>query len=261
MQQQRVGEDMQQQADEYYTEQPQQEWRNSDWKFEGNESNGISQSNKYMNALTPMNPINLCSNKPQVGHTKYGYAASSILRAVSLTSENLTNWAILDSGASSHLLSTAPLMNKKVADRPLQVKLPNGNIIHSSHIAELDLPLLPVAGREIHILPGLASHSLVSVIKLCNAGCQVDVKYISCEIRYRGKTIVQCSKDVNTGIWMMPLTSRIKAPTYKIRRNGEGQIVDERKISTTSEAGWANFTRQYKKVQNDQYDGTTINEP
>ena len=60
---------------------------------------------------------------------------------------------------------------------------------------------------------------------------------------------------------MMPLTSRIKAPTYKTRRNGKGRIVDERKISTTSEAGWANLTRQYEKVQNDQYDGTTINEP
>ena len=152
-------------------------------------------------------------------------------------------------------------MNKKVADRPLQVKLPNGDIIHSSHIAELDLPLLPVAGREVHILPGLTSHSLVSVVKLCNAGCQVDVKDISCEIRYRGKTIVQCSKDVNTGLWMMPLTSRIEAPTYETSRNGEGQIADERKISTTSEAGWENFTRQLEKVKNDQYGGTTINEP
>ena len=132
-----------------YPEQTQQEWRNSDWKFEGNENNGISQSNKYMNALTPMNPIHLCSNKLQVGHTKCGYAASSIRQEVSLTSENLKKWAILDSGSSSHfLISTAPVMNRKVADRPLQVKLPNGDIIRSSHIAELDLPLLPVAGTS-----------------------------------------------------------------------------------------------------------------
>ena len=33
-----------------------------------------------------------------------------------------------------------------------------------------------------------------------NAGYQVDVKDLSSEIRYRGNTIVQCSKDVNTGL-------------------------------------------------------------
>ena len=59
----------------------------------------------------------------------------------------------------------------------------------------------------------------------------------------------------------MPLTSRIETPTYETRRNGEGQIAYERKISTTSEAGWANFTRQYQKVKIYQYDSTTINEP
>ena len=58
---------------------------------------------------------------------------------------------------------------------------------------------------------------------------------------------MQCSKDVNTGLWMMPLTSCIEAPTYETRRNGEGQNADERKISTTSESGWANFTRQHEK--------------
>ena len=63
--------------------------------------------------------------------------------------------------------------------------------MRSSHIAELDLSLLPCGGREAHIVSGLASHSLVSVVKLCNAGCQVDVRdSISCEIRYKEKTIV-----------------------------------------------------------------------
>ena len=81
-------------------------------------------------------------------------------------------------------------MNKRIADRPLRVTLPNGDTISSSHVGELDLPLIPSGGRVAHDVPGLASHSLVSVVKLCNAGCQVDVKDISCEIRYRGKTIV-----------------------------------------------------------------------
>ena len=55
-----------------------------------------------MNSLYPINPISLSSVKLRAGHTKYGYAASTILRGVALTSENLLNWAILDSGTSSY---------------------------------------------------------------------------------------------------------------------------------------------------------------
>ena len=96
----------------------------NDWQYGGNANDGISQSDRYMKAFTPMNPINLWDNKPQVGDTRYGYAASSILRTVSLTSENLRNWAILDSGASSHfILATSPIVNKRVADKPLTKKM------------------------------------------------------------------------------------------------------------------------------------------
>ena len=98
-----------------------------------------------------------------------------------------------------------------IANAPLTVTLPNGDVVRSSHIAELDLPQLPRARREAHIVPELASHSLVSVVKLCNAGYEVDIKDILYEIRNRGEIIVQCSKDVCTGLWMMPLTNSIKS--------------------------------------------------
>ena len=129
--QQRSNEDMQQQPDEYYPQQhqelqqPQQGWMTNDWQYGGKENDCISQNcDKYMNSLNPMNPINLYGDKPQLGHIKYGYSALTILREVSLTSENLQNWAILDSGASSHfLLSTAPLLNNMVAYRPVKQKI------------------------------------------------------------------------------------------------------------------------------------------
>ena len=137
-----------------------------------------------MHSLYPIHPFRLSGEDPRAGHSRFGYAANTILREVALTSENIRNWAILDSGASSHfLLSTTPVLNEMVADRPLAVRLPNGDTVRSSHIAELDLSLLPRGGREAHVVPGLASHSLVSVVKLCKAGCQVDIRDISCEIR------------------------------------------------------------------------------
>ena len=55
-------------------------------------------------------------------------------------SMNLKNWAILDSGASSHfLLATAPVKDKMIAKVPLTVKLPNGEMVQSSHMAALDI--------------------------------------------------------------------------------------------------------------------------
>ena len=106
------------------------------------------------------------------------------------------------------------------------VNLPNGDIAQSSHIAEVDLPQLPSTGRAAHVIPRLESHSLVSVVKLCNAGCQVEVKDISREIWYGGKIIVRCSKDVRTGLWMMPITNIIE---------GDNALLNERKTTTTPE--------------------------
>ena len=129
--------------------------------------------------------------------------------------------------------------------------------MRSSHIAELDLPLLPCGGREAHIVPGLASHSLVSVVKLCNAGCQVDIRDIPCEVRYKGKTIVLCSKDVSTGLWMMPLTSGIDAPTYDTQQSDKGNICPNENhtgyratsAETKPTSDWSPTVPEWKKMQ------------
>ena len=116
-------------------------------------------------------------------------------------------WAMLDSGASSSFfLSAASVHDKEVATTPLSITLPDGSIIYSSHTTNIALPQLPPMAQLAHIMPGLSSHNLVSVVKLCNAGCKVVMLDISCEVQYRGKTVIKCSKDVNTGLWMIPLT-------------------------------------------------------
>ena len=125
-----------------------------------------------------------------------------------MTDENHKKWAILDLGASSHfLLTETPAINKKIATSPLRIKLPNGKHVASSHTCELDIPELPTAARFAHIVPGLQSFSLVSVVKLCNAGCKVITTDISCEVFYKGQRVVQCKKCTRTGLWMMPLST------------------------------------------------------
>ena len=81
---------------------------------------------------------------------------------------------ILNLGCSHHyLLLAAPYRNRRETRNPFRVTIPNGKAIESTHEGELKIEALPEATRHVHILPGLANHSLVSVCQLCNSGCQV----------------------------------------------------------------------------------------
>ena len=123
------------------------------------------------------------------------------LSTVDINLKNIKEWEILDSGASSHFLVVgAPVTNKQVAVAPISVTPPDGDQVHSTHIGDLDMPQLPKSGRECHIIRDLVSYSLISVMKLCEAGCEVSfTKWgIGVEVRYRGQTITKVSKCTRT---------------------------------------------------------------
>jgi hypothetical protein len=56
------------------------------------------------------------------------------------------------------------------------------------------------------IIPGLAAHSLLWVVTLCNAGCSIIFTKIGCIIVYRGPIIICGHKCTWTGPWMITLT-------------------------------------------------------
>ena len=88
--------------------------------------------------MDPTHNIDTTTLENQVGSE---IVASALLKKVNLTAENEMDWAILDSGASSHfLLSSAPVHDKQVATAPLTIKLPNGATVKSSHTADIALP-------------------------------------------------------------------------------------------------------------------------
>ena len=133
-------------------------------------------------------------------------AANTLLKTIDFDLEDIRNWAIVDSGATSHFLVTeAPAINIRPAKTPLKARLPNGETIASTNECDLNIPGLPEAARHAHILPGLASHSLVSVNKLTDAGCEVLFTKIGCTISKNGRIIVCCRKCTRTGLWMIPL--------------------------------------------------------
>ena len=102
----------------------------------------------------------------------------------------------------------APVTNKQVPVVPISVTLPDGDQVHSTHIGDLDMPKLPKSARGCHIIPDLTSYSLILVVKLCEAGCEVSfTKWgIGVEVRYRGHMIIKGSKCTRTGLWMVPLS-------------------------------------------------------
>ena len=142
-------------------------------------------------------------------HTRHHPPQNMHLSTVDINLKNIKAWAILDSGASSHFLVVdAPVINKQVTVAPISVTLPDGDQVHSTYIDDLDMPQLPKIARVCHIIPDLASYSLILVLKLCEAGCEVSfTKWgIGVEVRYRGRLIITGSKFTRTGLWMVPLS-------------------------------------------------------
>jgi hypothetical protein len=127
----------------------------------------------------------------------------------------------------------------------------NGDKVQSMHTCTLNLPALPVSARAAHIIPSLASHSLLSVDTMCNAGCTATFTKIICTIAYRGRTIICGHKCTRTGLWMVPLketnaqaanspissapTTPTTTPTFAIPANVE---------VTSSAAEYAHYIHQ-----------------
>jgi hypothetical protein len=110
----------------------------------------------------------------------------------------------------SHFLATnAPAINILLAAVPLIACLPNGDKVQSTHTCTLNLPDLPAGAQAAHVIHSLASHLLLSVVTMCNAGCTVTFTKINCTISYHGQTIICGKKCTCTGLWMVPLTNNV----------------------------------------------------
>ena len=139
--------------------------------------------------------------------------------------KSIKDLEILDPGATSHLLvTTAPMKNITLASSPLNVKLLDGACVSSTHTCTLNLPQNPTRAREGHSIPGLSSHSLMSVVKLCNAGCEVTFKKIDCQVKHLGRIILKGSKCTRTGLWMIKLANTDKitpdsSNQHQVQRN------------------------------------------
>ena len=124
--------------------------------------------------------------------------------------------AIADAGATSHfLVKGAPVSNIKPTTTPLRINLPDGGQLKSTHTATIDIPWLPKAARQAHIVPGLSHASLISIKSLCDAGCVVTYTHEHCNVEYNKKLVWQGTREQGTGLWVLPLNE--ESPIHSTR--------------------------------------------
>ena len=104
-------------------------------------------------------------------------------------------------------------MNLQIAVKPIAVTLPNGRMIQSTHTCNLEIPWLPHAMSEAHIVPGLAHSSLISTRKFCAAGCQVTFDEEECRVYHKGHLVLVGDRDEETNLWRLPVNPTAK-PTH-----------------------------------------------
>jgi hypothetical protein len=114
--------------------------------------------------------------------------------------------SILDSGCTIIFLSAAaPCSNKQAAHVPLNVNMPNGTTIQSSHTCSLLLTDLPPQARQAYILPGLVHNSLILVVQLCDNGCSVTFTQDQVTVSKNEKCVMYGSRDPKSRLWRVNL--------------------------------------------------------
>jgi len=114
--------------------------------------------------------------------------------------------AIADTGSTAHFCTIdAPVINARPATTPITIRNPDGAIMVSTHVAELDLPNLPDAARHVHLVPALAGASLISIGQLCDSGCSVTLDATSIHIAYDNKVVLAGTRTPTTRLWHLDL--------------------------------------------------------
>jgi hypothetical protein len=113
--------------------------------------------------------------------------------------------AVANTGAMSvFVMAGTPAKNICMATKPIQISLPDGKKIVSTHICDVDITGLPhkLIG---HIVPDMKTASLLGICILCKAGCKVIFDDEKCQVNFKGNTILTGYKDPASNLWMLPI--------------------------------------------------------
>eukprot|EP00804_Cyclotella_cryptica_P011472 CCRYP_016407-RA/>CCRYP_016407-RA protein AED:0.68 eAED:0.37 QI:0/0/0/1/1/1/2/0/374 len=120
-----------------------------------------------------------------------------------------TNEAIADSGATAHFfLPNVTISNKRKAEHPLNITLPDGEVIQSTHVGNLNLPGLGNSATLAHVVPGLTHSSLLSIKQLCDNGCHVIFTKQDCKVYRKAELMLVGKHHPATGLWVVSTNNR-----------------------------------------------------
>ena len=123
---------------------------------------------------------------------------------------------LLDSGASDNFFMVkSQLKDQRPTSNPITVVIPDGRKMKSTEEGDADWPSLPENARSGHIIPSIKSYALISVVKLCDAGCEVIFRHNCCLVLYNNKIVLYGVRCPRTRLWMVPLTQKQSTTSNK----------------------------------------------
>ena len=102
---------------------------------------------------------------------------------------------------------------------PLQITLPNGQMIQSTHTCNLEILWLTNTVTEAHIVPSLSYSSLISTRKFIDLGCKVIFDIDEYRIHYKGVLVLTGKTDRTTGLWNLSTNPREKTSAITSIKN------------------------------------------
>eukprot|EP00804_Cyclotella_cryptica_P019451 CCRYP_006616-RA/>CCRYP_006616-RA protein AED:0.40 eAED:0.37 QI:0/-1/0/1/-1/1/1/0/347 len=179
-------------------------------------------------AILPIPTHNICHN----------VVVQPIKPPAATTAHNPThdnnNYAIVNSGASDNYFTpTANVTKKATTHHPINVTLPDQSTLRSSHTCELDIPL-PKTAKQGYILPGMKNHSLISVAKMCDAGCKVVFARNDCSIIHNDTIIMKSHKNKHNGLWYIPIKQSIHDTPFTIYNDSPASTHSSNSVYHTS---------------------------
>ena len=135
----------------------------------------------------------------------------------------------INSGATTHAFTkentginndmvhiNLPFSNITKTPNGVKVMYPDGNTAQATHEAVLNLPILPIAARKVHLFESLASGALISLGKLCDSGCTAYFNATKVYIFFKGKIIMQGARsNATNNLWKVNGT-KVEQPTMSL---------------------------------------------
>ena len=92
--------------------------------------------------------------------------------------------------------------------------MPDGRHIQSTHSGMLPLlQAVPQDAQRAHQIPKL-THSLLSISKLCDNGCEALFTEKECKILHNGRIVLRGLRDKETTLWKIPISTSEGATQY-----------------------------------------------